>query len=186
MRQPTIAALALGLALGACSGGEDQPGEDAGPGGDGIAARAASVPQLQPGRYEVKATLLEFAMPDIPGAPAGQFDNMQSMMASEMEKPQTYCLTAEEAAEGPKRMMNHLAESDCTFSRFDVTANTMSGEMQCSDKSGMNGTVKIDGTFAGDSSSTTMEWSQRMPGIAGDGVHMRVRSDSRRIGECTG
>ena len=181
MRLAILAALSLPLALVACSGGEDAEG---GADGGDAALGIDGSPQVRPGLYEARSTLLEFRMPDMPGVPAGSLDNVRSAMAAEMEKPHSYCLTPEEASAGPRDMMKHLAESNCSVSRFNVTANSMSGEMQCNDAGGMNGTVKIDGTFSGDSSTTTMEWSQTGAGLPADGVHMKIRTESRRVGEC--
>ena len=181
MRFPILAAFCLPMALAACSSGEDAETEE---GADGAGLTLGAGAQMRPGLYEARSTLLEFQMPDMPGMPAGSMDGLKSAMATEMEKAHTFCLTPEEARAGPQDMMKHLAESNCTMANFNVTANSMSGEMRCNDPEGMNGTVKVEGTFSGDSSTSTMEWSQTGPGLPGEGVRMKIRSESRRIGEC--
>lgn len=179
MRFPMLAAVCLPLALAACSSGEDADAEG---GADGLTLGAAG--QMRPGLYEARSTLLEFEMPEMAGVPAGMLDGLKAEMATEMEKAHQFCLTPEEARAGPRDMMKHLAESNCTMADLNVTANSMSGEMRCSDPEGMNGTVRVDGTFTADSSTSTMEWRQTGAGIPGDGMHMKIRSESRRVGEC--
>ena len=175
MRRSPIAALAFALALAACSGGEEETDE-------GLDAGALEgAPQMRPGLYESSGTLLEF---DVPGVPASQIESVRSMMAETMSTASTFCLTQEEIDEGPGRMVQQMAESDCTVSNLDVSSNSMSGEMQCRGEGGLNGSVKIDGTMRGDSSTMVMETIQSMPGIPGEGARMKMQIDSRRIGEC--
>lgn len=179
MRFPTLAAICLPLTLAACSGGDDAA--DEGLDADEVAAALEGSPQMRPGLYESSGTLLEF---DVPGVPASQIESVRSMMAESMGATNTFCLTQEEIDEGPGRMVQQMAESDCTVSNLDVSSNSMSGEMQCRGEGGLNGSVKIDGTMRGDSSTMVMETIQSMPGIPGEGARMKMQIDSRRIGEC--
>jgi hypothetical protein len=183
MNRPIISIAALVLVLSACSGGEKDADSDKAVSIEDAAARAAGgQPKLEPGKYEVTTRLLEFEMA---GMPAGQAETMKSMMGGEFEKPHSYCLTAEEAEEGPRRMVSHLPQGDCRMVDFSATSNSVSGEMQCAVEGGASGTTRFAGTFASDSSSMTMESDQQLPGLAGKGMHMKMRVDSRRVGECT-
>ena len=184
MRIALIASLALPLALAACSGGdEDVVEEDAGLSGEEVAAQLEAAPRAEPGQYETSVELLEF---EVPGMPASQTDAVKQMMAVEFSKASTFCLTPEQAEEGPQRMVQQMAESNCTFGRYDVTGSSIDGEMTCTGEQGFDGTVRVSGTMSGDTSSMTMETIHKVPGMPGEGARMKMQMDSRRIGECPG
>jgi hypothetical protein len=180
MRFPPLAAICLPLALAACSGGEDGA-TDEGLDEQDVAERLADAPAIEPGLYESSGTLLEFEMA---GMPQGQGESLRSMMAAEMAKPTTFCMTPEQAAQGRGEMLQHMAESDCTVTRLDTSADGVSSEMQCRGEGGLNGTVTVDGTMSGDTSSVVFETVQSVPGAPGEGARMKMRIDSRRIGPC--
>ena len=182
MRFPPLAALCLPLALAACSSGEDEAAGDP-LDADEVVARMDEGPGLRAGQYQSTATLLEF---EVPGVPASQSDSVKQMMSAEFAKANTFCITPEQAEDGPRHMVQQMAESDCTFGRYDVTGNSLDAEMSCSGAGGFDGSVTVSGTFEGDSSSMVMETIHKVPGMPGEGARMKLQMDSRRIGECTG
>lgn len=182
MNRSILAAATALLALAACSGGNEKGKSTAAPSNEEVAAKAAAMPKLQPGEYEVTSKLLEFTMA---GVPQSQLDTMKSAMTANAEAPHRFCLTAKDAAEGPKQMVTQMREGNCRVARFDTTANGVSGEMQCTMERGATSSSKFDGTFTGDSSSMTVEADQNVPGMGGNGMHMKMRIDSHRIGECS-
>ena len=180
MRLTLIATGILSFALAACSGGEEeQTGQtlDA----DEVAERIDAAPELRPGQYESKVALIEF---DVPGMPASQSDSVKKMMEAEFAKTNTFCLTPEQAEEGPRQMVQQMAKSNCAFSRYDVDGNSLNAEMSCSGGGGMTGSVKVSGSIEGDSSSMVMESVNKVPGMPGEGARMKMQVDSRRIGNC--
>lgn len=182
MRIPPLAALCLPLALAACSGGEEaDTGEalDA----DDVVSRMDEGPQLRPGQYEATASLLEF---EVPGVPVSQTDAVKQMISAEFAKTNTFCLTPEQAEGGPREMVQQMAESNCSFDRYDVTGTALDAEMSCAGGGGLEGSVKVNGTIEGETSSMVMETIHQVPGVPGEGARMKLQMDSRRVGECTG
>ena len=177
---PITAALVLGLA--ACSGGKDA---DSGQGmsADEVANQLDNASTVEPGQYQARTTLLEF---EIAGMPEAQVNTVRSMFAGELEKPTTFCLTPEQAKQGRGEMLQKMAESDCSITSLDINGGSMKGEMNCKGNGGLKGTVKVEGTSSGDSSSMTLETTQTVPGIPGEGARLKWRTDARRVGECTG
>lgn len=176
-----VAAMALGLA--ACSSGEKAAngGQPLTP-KEAAAQVAASGIKLEPGEYETAVTLLDFTMA---GLPADQVETMKAAMSEQVQKPRRSCLTPEEAAEGPKQLVSRMRDGDCRISDFASSANTVSGTMHCSFNGRGSSTTRFSGTYRSDGSSMTMESDQQLPGMPGDGMHMQMQADSRRLGDCT-
>jgi hypothetical protein len=184
MHRLALAAAVSIVALSACSGGEKKSDSTAASSPAEAAAQvAASEIKLQPGEYESTMKVLEFAMP---GMPAGQSDRMKAVMGGEMEKPHRYCFTPEQAAEGPKQLVERMQSGDCKMSDFKSSADSVSGTMQCSFNGRGSSTTHFTGTYRADGSTMTMESDQQMPGMAGKGMHMKMQVDTRRVGECSG
>lgn len=183
MLRTIILAAMVALCLSACSGGEKKPESKAALTHEQVAAKASTVPKMRPGEYQTQTTLLDF---DMPGLPAAQADSMRSMMSGQYGRSEKYCLTSGEADQGPRDMVRHLAQSNCKVSSLDTVDNVVHGEMQCAGKGGPSGTVTVAGTFASDSSTVVMDMTQDMPGMAGKSMHMKVKFESQRVGECPG
>ncbi len=181
MHSNTIAAAAAFLALSACSGGNKKAESKTPLTNEQVAEKAAAAPKMQPGEYQTKSTLLDF---DVPGLPASEAGSIKATMSGQFTRSHSYCLTEAETEQGPRDMVRHLAQSNCSVVKLDTSANSIKGEMQCSGGGGPNGTVTIDGSFSGDSSSMVMDMTQAMPGMAGKSMHMKMRVDSQRVGEC--
>jgi hypothetical protein len=178
-----VSASVLLFALAACSSGEKAKNDNAG-GGDAVAEAPAAAPmKMQPGEYETTTKVLEFSMA---GVPQSQIDMMKGAMAGNIEQPHRYCLTAEQAAEGPRQMLSHMRQGDCQTTDFRSDAGSVHGRMQCSFEGGAKSASTVDGTFTSDSSSLTMESDQDMQGMAGRSVHMKMQIDTHRVGECSG
>jgi hypothetical protein len=111
---------------------------------------------------------------------------VKDAMTGSIEKPQRYCFTAAQAAEGPKRMLSQMRQGDCRTTDFRGDAGRVHGKTQCAFEGGAASATTFDGTFTGDSSSLTMESDQQMAGMGGKGVHMKLQVDTHRVGECSG
>ncbi len=176
MRYLAIAPLAAALALAGCGKSEPDEGKV---GMDEVAAAAGEMPRPQPGQYSSTIELLDF---DVPGLNDAMKQQMRSAAESGLAQGNSFCLTEEEAAQGPERMVQNMAESNCTFQRFDVSGGTIDAQMSCAGEGGITGDVKLTGTMSTQSSSITMDMNQEIPG-AGT-THMKMKVDSRRTGEC--
>lgn len=176
MRRSVILPLAAALALAACGGSDTREGEV---GMDDVAAAAASIPQPEPGEYRSTVEMIEF---DVPGMTDAMKQQMRAAAESGMREGNSFCLTPEEAAEGPEQMVQNMAESNCSFQRFDVAGGTIDAAMTCSGEDGFEGQVALTGTMSSTSSSITMDMTQDIPGT--EGVRMKMKVDSQRVGEC--
>ena len=182
MRTSLILPLAAAaLALAACSSKEDE--QAAGPISAEDAAKAMGnleVPRA--GQYKAAIEVLEF---DIPGLPAAQKDQMKAMFAGALTSGHTYCLTQEEAENGAKDMAEKLAQGDCTFNEFKASGNSLQADMVCKDEQGLQGNVKLAGTTNKEGSDMTMQMSQKIPNMPGEGiVNMKMHMVSTRVGDC--
>jgi hypothetical protein len=172
--------LAAAILLAACSGGAEDAAADGEVTAEELAAAADGMVQPRPGQYSTSIELIEFDMPGL-GDQAKQ--QMQAMVGGEMAQGNEFCLTPEEAAEnGAQKMMENLAESDCTFSKFAVAGGSIDAAMQCAGEGGMTSTVAMTGAMTAESSDMTMAMDQEMAG-AGK-MHMKMRVKSQRTGEC--
>mgnify|MGYP000751907496 CR=1 FL=1 len=183
MKITTVLPLLAGVALAACSGG----GEDAA--GEGMSAEEAvasvsesEVVRPEPGQYRTKVELVDFT---IPGQSEAEMAQMRGFMEGAMAAGSEFCLTPEEAERGWEQMVDEMAKADCTFQTFDVGGGTLDVAATCTSEDGTVGTMKMAGTTGATSSSMTMEMDQAAPGMAaGSTVHMKMKMDSQRIGDC--
>ena len=183
MSRAAMSVAAFTLALAACSSGEKSADTSkAGGTADAAAKVAAAQIKLEPGEYESTIKVLEFAMP---GMPPNQLERMKGMMGGQMEKPHRYCFTPEQAAEGPRQLVSRMQQGDCKMSDFKSSANSVSGTMHCTVEGRAASTTQFTGTYMSTGSTMTMESDQQMPGMAGKGMHMKMRVDTRRVGECS-
>lgn len=172
--------LAAAILLCACSGSADEDGDGA-ISNEEAAAAIEDVVQPRPGQYRTSIELLEF---DVPGMTDQMKQQMVSVMGGELAKGNTFCLTPEEAAaNGPREMLENMAEANCSFSRFDVSSGTISADMQCTGDDGLTSHVLMDGEMTEASSDMTMTMDQQMQGMGE--VHMKMRVTSERTGDCT-
>jgi len=173
--------LVAAMLLAACGGNSDADG-DGKISSDEAAAAAQGMVQPRPGQYRTTAELLDF---DMPGMTDQQKDQMRQLMAGSMAEGNTTCLTPEQAAQnGAKKMVQDMAEGDCTIKTFDVSGNNVVAEMECAGQGGPKGVVRMEGEMAAESSTMTMEFNQDVPGQGQ--AHIKMRMNSQRIGECAG
>jgi len=172
---PLVAAILL-----ASCGGDDQAADGEALTGDQVAAEAGDMVQPRPGQYRTTAELIEF---DVPNAPAGMADQLKAAFAGGLAEANTFCMTDEDAAEnGPRKMVEDLAEGDCTMNTFNVSGGSVVADMQCAHDGGTPSRIKMEGEMGAERSTMTMDMTQQIAG-AGD-VHMKMRMNSQRIGEC--
>lgn len=181
MRRMVFVSLAVAIALTGCGGGADADG-DGEISQEEVAAEAAGAIAPRPGQYETKVKLLEVNMPQAPGVDAGQ---MQAMMESSMNSTTTQCVTAEDAQNATKQMLEGGESENCTYSKFDVAGGNIEAEMTCTGPNGASSTMQLTGQMGREQSSLQMSLDQGMPGMPGGNAHFKMQVDSRRIGDCT-
>jgi hypothetical protein len=82
--------------------------------------------QVQPGMWESSVTVQSV---DMPGAPP----QIAAMMKGKTTR-QTYCITAEQARQGPQEMLKQNAS--CRFTKYDMAGGRISTEMSCRQNEG--------------------------------------------------
>lgn len=177
MRMISVLPVAAALLLAACG---DKPGDDAAKSLEQVAKEAERIEKPEPGQYE--STMKMVAL-DIPGLPAEQAEQMKGMMEGVSSQTQSFCLTKEEAEQGFEEMIRKSQQGECSFDRFNATANTIDAKMTCKDEEGQ-ATISMKGTMDATSSTMDMEMDQSNPGIPGGKVHMKMQVMSKRVGEC--
>ena len=178
MRPMNVLPLVAGLALAACGGGDKAPAAGESVSAEQVAARASGAVTPQPGKYTSRMELLDFSMP---GMPDGAKAQMQQAFASGLAQGNEFCMTKDQA--DPRQMLQNMAESKCSFSRFDVDGGKISADMSCTGDDGIASTVQMQGQMTADSSTMTMAMQRSMEGLGK--MQMKMRVTSTRIGECS-
>lgn len=172
--------LVAAIVLAACGSGDADTDADGALSGEEIAAEAEGMVQPRPGQYRTTLELLEF---NAPGLPEEAKQQMQQAFASGLAEGNTFCMTEAQAAEnGPREMVENLAESDCQMTTFNVSGNSVNAEMQCANETGGVNTVKMQGEMTAESSTMTMDMAPELPGT--EGMAMKMRVSSQRVGDC--
>ncbi len=181
MRRTIWMPLVAAMALAGCGSGADADG-DGEITNEEVAAEAAGGVTPRPGQYETKVKLLDVDLPEAPGVDAAQ---MQAMMEQAMSSTTTQCVTAEDAQNATKQMLEGTKSENCSYSKFDVAGGNIDAEMTCSDPNGGTSKMQLAGTMGREQSSMTMTLEQAVPGMpAGGKSSFKMQVDSRRIGDC--
>lgn len=176
---PIIAA----LAFAACGGG---PEENAAKGEalsvEEAVAEVDDAVEVRPGQYQSTMEIAEFTIPGVPEAQAAQ---MAQMIGLETASTTQFCLTSEEAAQGPAGMIEQMSNADCVFNSLDVAGGRIDADMQCTGEGGLQGNYPLAGEMGAESSAMTMRVDQVLSGVPGEGrMQLEMRVTSQRIGEC--
>lgn len=180
IRRPhaTVAAV-LSLALAACGEEAMEPKTT-----EEVIAEAGEMERPDPGQYETKVELIEFA---VPGLSDDQAEKLKGMMGGGVQSS-NFCLTAEEASKGFEEQVRKIGQGqgglECTYDKFDVAGGKLAAEMTCKGPQGLAAAMKIDGTTTSRSTSMTMDMSQKSAMLPGGEMKMTMKMDSKRIGDC--
>lgn len=172
------------LALSGCGDKSSDPSKPKT--ADEVIAEAGKLVKPQPGQYTTKATLIDFT---VPGLPPEQADRMKAMMGDVAGKTSSYCLTKEEADKGFEESVRKLGEGEggmkCTFDKFEADSGKLDAALSCSGKGGMKATMKMDGTVTPTSNTMHMDMTQEAAAIPGGKMHVEMRMESSRTGDCS-
>lgn len=127
--------------------------------------------QVQPGMWESSVTVQSI---DMPGAPP----QMAAMMKGKTTK-QSYCITPEQAKQGPQEMLKQ--NPSCRFTKYSMLGGRISTEMSCQQNGGTM-TARANGSYSPTSFNITS--SATMTGRMS--MKMTSTSTGRRIGACPG
>lgn len=141
-----------------------------------LIAPAAAQAQVQPGQWEASSTINSI---DMPGAPPQVAQMMKSQMSGGKKTRMTYCITPQQAAQGPQEMLKQ--NPSCRFTKYSMKGGMISTEMSCAQNGGTM-TARASGSYTPTSFNVTSN------AVMSGQMSMRLSSTSvgRRIGPCTG
>jgi hypothetical protein len=187
MRRITFVSLVATMALAGSTAGCGKGGADAD--GDGkistreAAAEVSGAVAPRPGQYESKMQLLEIEMPEVAGVDGEQ---MKKTLQSAMNSTTRHCVTAEDAQNAAKQMIQTPENDNCSYSKFDISGGNVEAVMACKNPDGSTSNMQLSGQMGREQSHMVMALDQAVPGLPGGGKsHFKMQVDSRRIGECT-
>lgn len=138
---------------------------------------------VSPGKWSSTVSVLEMNNPAMPA-------EMQAMMKQRIGQAQTVeaCLTAEEV-DNPERMLGQIPAS-CRYDRYTMANGKMDGKLRC-ETNGLKQEMSVAGTYSKDQYSITIDNKTTMPAGAMPGgqagtMSMKMKVDSKRLGDCDG
>lgn len=137
---------------------------------------AAAEAQVQPGQWETSSTINSI---EVPGVPPQIAEMMKSQMAGGKVTRTTYCITPQQAAQGPQEMLKQ--NPSCRFAKYSMKGGAISTEMSCTENGGTM-TVRASGSY------TPTNFNVTSNAVMSGQMSMRLSSTSvgRHIGPCTG
>ena len=174
MRSLILAAVAI-LALAAC----DKP--DKGPKSmEQAKAEAAQLERPDPGQYKQTTRITKF---EVPGAPPEMVAQIRKMMEGQGGNLE-YCLSKAETEKGFAEMFKKGAQGDCTYDRFDASANTIDAVMTCKAGEGGSARMAMNGTVSSTGSKVTVNVEQKNDKSPMGNANIAMELETRRIGDC--
>ena len=134
---------------------------------------------LHPGEWRVAGTMEEF---NIPGMPAEAQSAMKQAMSQHGKMTYDYCLTPEQAKRPQGKFFNNKAANNCRYDHFTMGGGKIDAVMRCEGKPSSM-TMTIEGTYGADNYSTHVQMN--MEGGPQGAMSMKMRSEAKRVGECT-
>lgn len=135
---------------------------------------------LQAGEWQVTGTVEEM---NIPGLPPQAQAQMKKVMGAAQTTNYHYCLTAEEAKKPRGKFFSGKDANNCRYDHFTMGGGKIDAAMSCHGQGPGNMNMAVTGTYSPDSYSTHV--SMNMQGTPGGNMTMKVRSEAKRVGECT-
>jgi hypothetical protein len=183
MRRITFVPLVAAIALAGCGSGDADADADGKISTREVVAEAAGAVTPRPGQYESKVQLLEMELPEMAGVDTAQ---MKKMMQTSMNTTTKHCVTAEDAQNAAKQMIQTPENENCSYSKFDVSGGNVQAVMACKNPDGSTSNLQLSGQIGHEESHMVMELDRTLPGVPGGGrSHFKMQVDSRRVGECT-
>ncbi len=176
-----LATAALGIA--ACDTGPEVDLTNATPAEVAKAMKdsGATRSMVRPGKWSSSVSILEMNSPGMP-------PEMQAQMKQQLGQPRTVeaCLTADQV-DNPERMIGNIPAT-CKYDRYTMGNGKMNGTMRC-EQNGMVQQMTVAGTYSDDQYSLVIDnkSTASQAAVAGQpaaNMSMKMKVDSRRIGEC--
>jgi hypothetical protein len=173
MRRPWLWAAASLFAVAACSGGDEEAGENVSTDRNAVAADLARV-EVRPGLWEVRSEVLSATQPGMPVE-----------LAERMKGPRgaaRHCITPAQAARPDAAFLAGRRSGRCSYSDFAMRGGRIAGSMVCRAADGAETRARMSGTYTPEAFDTRMD--METPGFGGATLAVVVRQSGRRVGEC--
>jgi hypothetical protein len=134
--------------------------------------------RFNPGRWESKVEFVGIEAPDMP-------PELVNAMQGATGRNRVYhsCLTREEAQKPDGDFFNKDAKN-CKYEHFTLGNGAIDAKMRCGKPDEGTATVEMKGAFTPDHYAMAM--STRAESDGQGVMTMRMKVESRRVGECTG
>ena len=134
---------------------------------------------VTPGEWQSNVTIEGFA---IPGMSADAVARLKSAILKTQQREFTICLSAEDAREPTGQFFT--GNPQCRYDRIVMDGGKIAAVMRCPSDEGMTQIMAMQGTYGRDHFAVRM--MMRGEGVAPpvSAMRMRMRVESRRIGEC--
>ncbi len=183
MKHATIVFACL-LPLAACNRDGEVKAKDASIADVAAKVRKSGAGQnfVRPGLWESKVTIEQL---EIPGMPPEAASQMKAMMAEKRPEGFKTCLTPEDVKQ-PKEDFFAGMNKQCRYDHFNMGGGKIDAVMRCGDKTASQ-VMRMSGTYSPDSYQMQMSSKVEAAAQGAQGaMQMRMRVESRRIGDCTG
>ena len=177
----SVILLAGAAALAACDSGADVDVRDANTSEVAEAVRESGMTKadftMRPGRWASSVTIESI---EAPGMPPEVVEQMKGVMGG----GQTFesCLTSEQARK-PSEDFFAGKNNACRYDHFKMGDGKIDMKMRCTER-GESQVMEMAGDYSPESYTMTMTATHE--GGAPGGLNMKMRVDSKRVGECTG
>ena len=163
------------LALSACDKADKGPKSM-----EQAKSEAAQLERPDPGQYQQTTKITKF---EVPGAPPEMVAQIRKMMEGQGGNLE-YCLSKADTEKGFAEMFKKGTQGDCTYDRFDASANTIDAIMTC--KAGEGGTAKMtmNGTVSSTGSKVNVNVEQKNDKSPMGNANIAMELETKRIGDC--
>ncbi|MEO7655062.1 MAG: DUF3617 domain-containing protein [Sphingomicrobium sp.] len=185
MKLPIIAMLSSLAALAACNQGPEVDAKNASV--EEVAAKVREATGdgqfIRAGEWKSTSAIEEMT---VPGLSAEDNARMKQVMAKSGIHEFTTCLTEEDVKQPEGKFFT--GNDQCRYDHFTMSRGKIDAAMRCQSGGGGAQVMKMSGTYAPDNYQMRMEMKgEGMPGATGaaGAMIMRMRVDSKRIGDCS-
>jgi hypothetical protein len=138
---------------------------------------------IRAGQWQVKGKLEDMSMPGLP--PEAQTE-MKRVMGQVQNNSFEYCVTPEEAKHPGGKMFTGKDNGDCRYDHFQMGGGKFDAALRCQSKGqgpSQLMTMTMNGTYSPDAYTSNV--SMKVEGGPQGTMTMKMRSEAKRIGECT-
>ena len=147
-----------------------------------VGAAGAGGSFMRAGQWRVTNNLEDIRMPGLPAAEQAQ---MKRIMGAAQNASVEFCVSPEEAKNPTGKMFSGKESNNCRFDHLTIGGGKFDMAMRCqSDRGPGSMTMQSTGTYTPDERKSQI--SMNVDGGPGGSMSMKMHSEAKRIGECTG